>query len=113
MLDISSFISRSNHALAYFSPCSGVTRFLLGKIPSILASGFLIDGNLGYPLMIIASTTLTALRTATTSAIAADYLARKNSHVIGIIGNGVESLPHLHAISLIRDIHNAYILTTI
>jgi ornithine cyclodeaminase/alanine dehydrogenase-like protein (mu-crystallin family) len=79
------------------------------NIPSIMASGALVDGKSGYPLMLIGSTVLTALRTATASAIATKYLARNNSQVVGIIGNGVESLPHLHAISLIRNIKKVFV----
>jgi ornithine cyclodeaminase/alanine dehydrogenase-like protein (mu-crystallin family) len=58
--------------------------------------------------MLTQSTILTALRTGTVSAIATKYLARKNSQTIGIIGNGAQALPQLHAISLIRDIKRVY-----
>ena len=59
-------------------------------IPTIIASGLLVDGETGYPIMITESTILTALRTGIASALATKYLANKTSNSIGIIGNGVE-----------------------
>jgi ornithine cyclodeaminase/alanine dehydrogenase len=79
------------------------------KIPSVVATGMLFDSHTGYPIMVIESTLLTTLRTATSSAIATKYLARPNNKIIGIIGNGAEALPHLHAISLVRSINNVCI----
>lgn len=79
-------------------------------IPTIIASGILVDGETGYPLMITGSTILTALRTGVASAIATKYLSRKDdSNTLGIIGNGAQSLPQLHAISLIHDIKKVYV----
>lgn len=78
------------------------------NIPSVIASGLLLDGETGYPMMLTESTLLTALRTGTTSAIATKYLSKRSSKTIGIIGNGVEAIPHLHAISRIRDIDKVY-----
>jgi ornithine cyclodeaminase/alanine dehydrogenase-like protein (mu-crystallin family) len=49
------------------------------NIPTVMASGTLIDCKTGYPLMIIASTILTSLRTGAVSGIATKYLAKKNS----------------------------------
>lgn len=78
------------------------------QIPTIIASGVLVDGKTGYPLLLTESTILTALRTATASAIATKYLARNNAKVIGIIGTGAQSLAQLHAISLVRDVEKVF-----
>lgn len=79
-------------------------------IPTIIASGILVDGETGYPLMITGSTILTALRTGVASAIATKYLSREDdSNTLGIIGNGAQSLPQLHAISLIHNIKKVYV----
>lgn len=81
-------------------------------LPTIIANGILVDGETGYPLMVTGSTVLTALRTGVASAIATKYLSNKNDKSIGIIGNGAQSLPQLHAISMVRNIENAYIYDT-
>lgn len=77
-------------------------------LPTVLAVGMLVDGATGVPLMITEGTLLTALRTAAASALATNYLARKNAASLGIIGTGAQALPHLHALSLVRDIGQVY-----
>ena len=81
---------------------------LIYRLPTIIACGVLVDGKTGFPLMLTESTILTALRTGTASAIATKHLARKDSDIIGIIGNGAQAIPQLHAISLVRDIKKVY-----
>nr|WP_172691280.1 ornithine cyclodeaminase [Agrobacterium radiobacter]ASK45957.1 ornithine cyclodeaminase [Agrobacterium radiobacter] len=58
---------------------------------TVTAFGVLSDVGNGYPLLLTEMTILTALRTAATSAVAAKYLARKNSRSMAIIGNGAQS----------------------
>jgi ornithine cyclodeaminase len=58
---------------------------------TVVALGLLADVKTGYPLMISEMTLLTAFRTAATSALAAKYLAKKDSKTIGIIGTGAQS----------------------
>src|SRR3990167_1931760 len=58
---------------------------------TVVAVGLLSEVKFGYPLMISEMTILTALRTAATSALAAKYLANKNTKHIGIIGTGAQS----------------------
>ena len=77
-------------------------------MPTVMATGVLSDVQTGYPIMITESTILTALRTAATSAIATKYLASKKSRTLGIIGNGAQALPQLHALSLIMEIEKVY-----
>ena len=81
-------------------------------LPTIIANGILVDGETGYPLMITGSTILTALRTGIASAIATKHLSKKGDKSIGIIGNGAQSLPQLHAISHVRNIETVYIFDT-
>ena len=76
----------------------------LWNMPTVMATGILVDVKTGYPVLLLESTILSALRTAATSAIATKYLANKGGKNLGIIGNGAQAMPHLHAISLIADI---------
>lgn len=58
---------------------------------TVTAFGVLSDVGNGYPLLISEMTILTALRTASTSAVAAKFLARPDSKSMAIIGNGAQS----------------------
>ncbi|MBF0863416.1 MAG: ornithine cyclodeaminase [Gluconobacter potus] len=60
-------------------------------LQTVTAFGVLADVKSGYPLMLSEMTLLTALRTAATSAVAARYLARRDSRVLAIIGLGAQS----------------------
>ncbi len=57
-------------------------------LPSVMALIIYNDTATGYPLAIMDGTDITAYRTGATAAIAAKYLAKKNSAVLGIIGAG-------------------------
>lgn len=57
---------------------------------TVTAFGVLARVDNGYPVLFSEMTILTALRTAATSAVAAKYLAPKNSKVMGMIGNGAQ-----------------------
>lgn len=58
---------------------------------TVTAFGVLADVDTGYPVLLSELTLTTALRTAATSALAARWLARKNSRVMALIGNGAQS----------------------
>jgi len=55
-------------------------------LPSIMAILVYNDPETGYPLAIMDATEITAYRTGAAAAIASKYLARRDSHTIGIIG---------------------------
>ncbi|MEM7464291.1 MAG: ornithine cyclodeaminase, partial [Pseudomonadota bacterium] len=57
---------------------------------TVTAFGVLARVDTGYPVLLSEMTILTALRTAATSAVAAKYLAPKNSRVMAMIGNGAQ-----------------------
>lgn len=61
-----------------------------GKL-CVAAVGLLADVKSGYPVMISEMTLLTAIRTAAVAALGAKYLARNNSEILAIIGNGAQS----------------------
>lgn len=58
---------------------------------TVMAFGVLADVATGAPLLLSEMTLTTALRTAATSAVAARALARPNSRVMALIGNGSQS----------------------
>jgi len=66
------------------------------------------DPETGYPLAVMDATDITAYRTGATAAIASKYLARQDSHTLGIIGAGRQAytqiLAHIQvfAIKLIK-----------
>src|SRR5207244_13148513 len=58
---------------------------------TVTAFGVLADVETGYPLLLSELTVTTALRTAAMSALAAKWLARPDSRVMALIGNGAQS----------------------
>lgn len=60
-------------------------------LPTVMAFGALADVDTGAVQMISELTLTTALRTATTSAMFARVLARPNSRIMALIGNGAQS----------------------
>lgn len=58
---------------------------------TVTAFGVLAQVSTGYPLLLSELTVTTALRTAATSALAAQWLARPDCRVMALIGNGAQS----------------------
>ncbi|WP_071333116.1 ornithine cyclodeaminase [Burkholderia contaminans] len=58
---------------------------------TVMAFGALAEVDTGYPLLLAELTLTTALRTAATSVLAAQALARPDSHTMALIGNGAQS----------------------
>ena len=58
---------------------------------TVTAFGVLADVDTGYPLLLSELTITTALRTAAMSALAAQWMARPDSRVMALIGNGAQS----------------------
>ena len=58
---------------------------------TVMAFGMLADVETGYPLVLSEMTLTTALRTAATSALAARWMARADSRVMALIGNGSQA----------------------
>ncbi len=63
----------------------------LQDLPTVMAFGVLAEVATGLPVLLSELTLTTALRTAATSAMAARALARPESKVMAIIGNGAQS----------------------
>lgn len=71
---------------------------------TVVATGQLSRIDTGYPLMFSEMTILTALRTAATSALATNLMARKNAHTLALIGTGAQSEFQVRGLQLVRDI---------
>lgn len=64
-------------------------------LPVITGNAILSDSTTGAPIAILGGAALTAVRTAATSLSAARRLGRRDAHVIGFIGTGVQAHSHL------------------
>lgn len=71
---------------------------------TVVATGQLNEIKYGYPILLSEMTTLTGLRTAATAVMASDYLAKKDSRVLGLIGTGAQSEFQARALKLVRPI---------
>jgi len=66
-------------------------------LPSIMAILIYSDPQTGYPLAIMDATEITAYRTGAAAAVASRYLARPDSHTVGIIGAGYQAYTQILA----------------
>ena len=67
------------------------------RLPTVMAIIIYNDPATGYPLAVMDATDITAYRTGAAAAIASKYLARKDSHTLGIVGAGRQSYTQLMA----------------
>jgi alanine dehydrogenase len=66
-------------------------------LPTIMAVLIYSDPQTGYPLAVMDATDITAYRTGATSAVASKYLARHDSHTLGLIGAGRQAYTQILA----------------
>ena len=71
-------------------------------VPSHQGLIVVCDEHSGTPVAIMDGTSITALRTAASAAVAADLLARPEATVLAIIGGGVQGHSHLSAFADLR-----------
>jgi alanine dehydrogenase len=74
------------------------------NLPSVMAVIIYNDPDTGYPLALMDATNITAYRTGAASAIASKYLARQDSHTLGIIGAGFQAHTQILAHAELFDI---------
>ncbi len=67
-------------------------------LPTVMAVITLIDPSTGAPIAIIGGTTITNMRTGAAGAVAAKYLARKDSQILGLVGAGAQARTQLLAL---------------
>jgi ornithine cyclodeaminase/alanine dehydrogenase-like protein (mu-crystallin family) len=71
-------------------------------IPTHMATIFLVDPETGAPLAVMDGRLITEMRTAAVSAVATKLLASPDSHVLAILGSGVQARRHVEALKLVR-----------
>lgn len=76
-------------------------------LPYIAGLLILNDADTGMPLAIMDCTWITAQRTGAATAVAARYLARKESKIVGILGCGVQGRSNLEALKVLFPIQEA------
>jgi ornithine cyclodeaminase/alanine dehydrogenase-like protein (mu-crystallin family) len=64
----------------------------------------LFDARTGEPRALVNASAVTEIRTAATSAVATDLLARPGAAEVAIIGTGVQGRAHAHAIAATREL---------
>ncbi|MBS7649047.1 alanine dehydrogenase [Candidatus Bathyarchaeota archaeon] len=67
-------------------------------LPTVMATIILIDPKSGFPFAIMGGTTITDMRTGAAGGIAAKYLARRDSKVVGMVGAGAQARTQLMAL---------------
>jgi ornithine cyclodeaminase len=81
----------SDGRLYSFKYVNGHPKNTAQRLLTVTAFGLLADVATGYPLLLSEMTFVTALRTAAMSALAASRMARPDSRVMALIGNGAQS----------------------
>jgi len=96
----------SNNERYSFKYVNGHPKNINYNLPTIMAFGMLSDMKTGIPLLLSEMTLLTAIRTASTSVLLAELLARKNSNTMAVIGNGCQSEFQILAFYYVLGIKN-------
>jgi ornithine cyclodeaminase/alanine dehydrogenase-like protein (mu-crystallin family) len=81
-------------------------------LPTIQGTIVLADASSGVPLAIIESGSVTALRTAAATAVAATFLARRAARTATIVGCGVQGELQLAAIATVLPLRRVWVLDT-
>jgi ornithine cyclodeaminase len=90
-LGVIELMPASDGRLYSFKYVNGHPKNTAAGLLTVTAFGILADVDTGYPLLLSELTVTTALRTAATSALAARWMARADSRVMALIGNGAQS----------------------
>ncbi len=81
----------SDDKLFSFKYVNGHPQNIKQGLMTVMAFGALAETATGWPLLLSEMTILTALRTAATSVLAAQLVARPESKIMAMIGNGAQS----------------------
>lgn len=103
-LDIKSGLIESLEVIGVKAVCGFYDNPQKYNIPSNIGIMVLISIKTGVPLAVLDGTHITAIRTGAAGAVAAKYLARKNSQSVGIIGCGAQGRMQLLGLNDIFEI---------
>jgi alanine dehydrogenase len=78
-------------------------------LPTVIAMLVLNDPETGFPLAIMDATQITSYRTGAAGGVAAKYLARKDSKLLGLIGAGAQAKTQLLALINYFDFSKIYV----
>src|SRR5262249_6297807 len=81
---------------------AGVKTVTVSSQSGVLATYELVDPVAGRPLARMEANWLTDIRTAATSAVATDLLARPDVETLGVFGSGRQALVHLKVLAPVR-----------
>jgi ornithine cyclodeaminase len=85
-----------------FLPAAGVKQVTVSREAGVVASYDFLDPGTGAVLARMEANYLTDLRTAATSAVATDLLARPDVQTLGVFGSGRQAVAHLTVLPRIR-----------
>ena len=74
------------------------------SLPTVMSDILVYDSQSGVLLAEFPGESLTAIRTAASSAVATDVLARRDAECLGLLGTGRQAEAHVPAIRLVRDV---------
>jgi ornithine cyclodeaminase/alanine dehydrogenase len=92
---------------------SGYPENMRRGLPYITGLLILNDEDTGVPLAVMDCTWITAMRTGAATAVAAKYLARAGSDVVGILGCGVQGRSNLEALRVLFPISRVVAYDTV
>jgi ornithine cyclodeaminase/alanine dehydrogenase-like protein (mu-crystallin family) len=105
-----------NGAVLLLMPCydselraAGVKIVSVSKKAGVYAVYELLDPATGIPVARIEANWLTDLRTAATSAVATDLLARKDAHTLSVFGSGRQAAAHFVVLPRVREFHRSLV----
>ena len=82
---------------------AGVKIVSVSPEAGVSATYALLDASSGKALAVMEANYLTDLRTAATSAVATDFLARPDAKTLGMFGSGRQAVAHLTVLRQVRD----------
>ena len=80
-------------------------------LPTVMATILLLDPSTGAPLAVMGGTLITNLRTGAAGAVAAKYLARRDSRVVGMVGAGVQARAQLRGLREVLEVERVKVVS--
>ena len=78
-------------------------------LPAVSGVMVFVDPETGLPLAVMGAGSLTGIRTGAAGGVAAKYMARKNSRVIGLVGCGRQAGTQAEALQRVFPIEKAFV----